>query len=160
MLRDVAGLVKGSRDDVRDKVAQLIERARHLEREVENLKSKLATGGGRDLLADETEVVNGIELLVARLDSAGFKALRGAADQLKNRLGSGVVVLGSVEAGKVCLVAGVTKDLTGRLNAGKLIKPIAECVGGSGGGRPDFAQAGGNLPDKLDEALALVRTVL
>ena len=159
MLRDVAGLVKGSRDDVRDKVARLIERARHLEREVENLKSKLATGGGRDLL-DETEVVNGIELLVARLDSAGFKALRGAADQLKNRLGSGVVVLGSVEAGKVCLVAGVTKDLTGRLNAGKLIKPIAECVGGSGGGRPDFAQAGGNLPDKLDEALALVRTVL
>ncbi|WP_428100109.1 alanine--tRNA ligase [Candidatus Rariloculus sp.] len=159
VLRDVAGLLKGRRVDVRDKVAQLIERARHLEREVENLKSKLATGGGRDLL-DETEVVNGIELLVARLDSADFKALRGAADQLKDRLGSGVVVLGSVEAGKVCLVAGVTKDLTGRLNAGKLIKPIAECVGGSGGGRPDFAQAGGNLPDKLDEALALVRTVL
>ena len=159
VLREVAGLVKGSRDDVSDKVVQLIERARNLEREVAKLKSSLATGGGRDLL-DETEEVNGVQLLVARLDGADVKALRSAADRFKDKLGSGVVVLGSVEADKVYLVAGVTKDLTDRLHAGKLIKPVAECVGGSGGGRPDFAQAGGTLPDKLDEALALVRSSL
>ena len=159
VLRDVAGLVKGGRDDVRDKVAQIIERARKLEREVAKLKSRLATGGGRDLL-DETENVNGVQLLVARLDGADVKALRSAADRLKDKLGSGVVVLGSVEGSKVYLVAGVTKDLTDRLHAGKLIKPVAKRVGGSGGGRPDFAQAGGTLPDKLDEALALVKTSL
>ncbi len=159
VLREVAGLVKGSRDDVSDKVVQLIERARNLEREVAKLKSSLATGGGRDLL-DEAEEVNGVQLLVARLDGADVKALRSAADRFKDKLGSGVVVLGSVEADKVYLVAGVTKDLTDRLHAGKLIKPVAECVGGSGGGRPDFAQAGGTLPDKLDEALALVKTSL
>ena len=159
MLRDVAGLVKGSRDDVRDKVAQLIERARNLEREVRNLKGRLATGGSRDLL-DEAEIVDGIKLLAARLDGADVKALRSAADKLKDRLGSGVVVLGSVEADKVCLVAGVTRDLTSRHHAGELIKLVAECVGGNGGGRPDFAQAGGTLPDKLDEALALVRTLI
>lgn len=159
VLREVAGLVKGSRDDVSDKVVQLIERARNLEREVAKLKSSLATGGSRDLL-DETEEVNGVQLLVARLDGADVKALRSAADRFKDKLGSGVVVLGSVEADKVYLVAGVTKDLTDRLHAGKLIKPVAECVGGSGGGRPDFAQAGGTLPDKLDEALALVKTSL
>ncbi len=159
VLRDVAGLVKGGRDDVRDKVAQIIERARNLEREVAKLKSRLATGGGRDLL-DETENVNGVQLLVARLDGADVKALRSAADGLKDKLGSGVVVLGSVEGSKVYLVAGVTRDLTDRIHAGKLIKPVAECVGGSGGGRPDFAQAGGTLPDKLDEALALVKTTL
>ena len=159
VLREVAGLVKGSRDDVSDKVVQLIERARNLEREVAKLKSSLATGGGRDLL-DEAEEVNGVQLLVARLDGADVKALRSAADRFKDKLRSGVVVLGSVEADKVYLVAGVTKDLTDRLHAGKLIKPVAECVGGSGGGRPDFAQAGGTLPDKLDEALALVKTSL
>ncbi len=159
VLREVAGLVKGSRDDVSDKVVQLIERARNLEREVAKLKSSLATGGGRDLL-DETEEVNGVQLLVARLDGADVKALRSAADRFKDKLRSGVVVLGSVEADKVYLVAGVTKDLTDRLHAGKLIKPVAECVGGSGGGRPDFAQAGGTLPDKLDEALALVKASL
>ena len=159
VLREVAGLVKGSRDDVSDKVVQLIERARNLEREVAKLKSSLATGGGRDLL-DEAEEVNGVQLLVARLDGADVKALRSAADRFKDKLRSGVVVLGSVEAGKVYLVAGVTKDLTDRLHAGKLIKPVAECVGGSGGGRPDFAQAGGTLPEKLDEALALVKTSL
>ncbi len=159
VLREVAGLVKGSRDDVSDKVVQLIERARNLEREVAKLKSSLATGGSRDLL-DETEEVNGVQLLVARLDGADVKALRSAADRFKDKLRSGVVVLGSVEADKVYLVAGVTKDLTDRLHAGKLIKPVAECVGGNGGGRPDFAQAGGTLPDKLDEALALVRTLI
>ena len=99
-------------------------------------------------------------MLVARIDGADTKALRASADQLKDRMGSGIVVLGGIEEDKVRLVAGVTKDLTGRFRAGDIIKPIAAHVGGNGGGRPDFAQAGGTMPDKLDEALGLVESTL
>jgi alanyl-tRNA synthetase len=99
-------------------------------------------------------------VLVARLDGADAKALQEAADRCKDRLGSGVVVLGGVEDDKVRLVAGVTKDLTGTFKAGQLIQLIAKRVGGSGGGRPDFAQGGGTLPDKLDEALALIEPAI
>jgi alanyl-tRNA synthetase len=155
LLKEVAGLVKSSRDDVGTKVAQLIERSRALERELANLRRKLASGGGRDLL-DDAQVVNGIKVVAARIDGADAKALRDAADQLKDRLGSGVVVLGAVEGDRVHLVAGVTKDLTGTLKAGDLIRPVAELVGGRGGGRADFAQAGGNKPEAVDQALALV----
>jgi alanyl-tRNA synthetase len=154
-LRDVAGLVKASRDDVAAKVTQLVDRTRSLERELAKLRQKLASGGGRDLL-QEAQVVNGIKVLAARLDGADAKALRDTADQLKDKLGSGVVVLGAVAGDKVLLVASVTKDLAGRLKAGELIKPVAELCGGRGGGRPDFAQAGGTQPDKVDAALALV----
>ncbi|HEX7080770.1 MAG TPA: alanine--tRNA ligase [Gammaproteobacteria bacterium] len=155
MLKGVAGLVRGSRDDVLDKVRQLIERNRGLEREVQALKAKLASGGSRDLLEEATEV-GGVKVLVARLDGVDNKVLRDTADRLKDKLGSGVVVLGSAEGDKVRLVAAVTKDLTDRLEAGRLIRVVAERVGGKGGGRPDFAQAGGNRPEQLDEALALV----
>ena len=155
LLREVAAQLKAGRDDVAAKVAQLVERSRALEREVQTLKRKLATGGSRDLL-EEARVVNGVKVLATRLDGVDAKALRDAADQLKDKLGSGVVVLGAVEGDKVHLVAGVTKDLVGAFKAGDLIKPVAERVGGRGGGRPDFAQAGGNEPDKVDEALALV----
>jgi alanyl-tRNA synthetase len=155
LLRDVAGLVKAGRDDVSHKVTQLVERARALEREVQTLRKKLASGGGRDIL-QETQVVNGIKVLAARLDGADAKALRDTADQLKDKLGSGVVVLGAVEGDKVFLVASVTKDLTAKLKAGDIIKPVAELCGGRGGGRADFAQAGGTQPDKVDAALALV----
>jgi alanyl-tRNA synthetase len=154
-LRAVAALLKGTTDDVVDKVGQLIERQRGLERELEGLRSKLAAGGGRDLL-DQAVEIKGVKVLAARLDGADAKALRDAADQLKDRLGSGVVVLGAVEDDKVRLVAGVTKDLTATLQAGKLIGPVADRVGGRGGGRADFAQAGGTAPDQLDAALALV----
>ncbi len=155
VLREVAGLVKAGRDDVAAKVTQLVDRTRSLERELEKLRQKLASGGGRDLL-QEAQVVNGIKVLAARLDGADLKALRDTADQLKDKLGSGVVVLGAVEGDKVFLVASVTKDLAGRLKAGELIKPLAELCGGRGGGRADFAQAGGTEPDKVDAALALV----
>ena len=154
-LREVAGLVKANKDEVPAKVAQLVERTRSLERELAALRRKLATGGGRDIL-QEAQIVNGIKVLAARLDGADAKALRDMADQLKNKLGSGVVVLGAVEGDKVFLVASVTQDLAGRLKAGELIKPVAELVGGRGGGRPDFAQAGGTKPDQVDAALALV----
>jgi alanyl-tRNA synthetase len=153
VLREVAGLVKASRDDVATKITQLVDRTRALERELATLRRKLASG--RDILK-EAKVVNGIKVLAARLDGADAKALRDTADQLKDKLGSGVVVLGAVEGDKVFLVASVTKDLAGRLKAGELIKPVAELCGGRGGGRADFAQAGGTQPDKVDAALALV----
>jgi alanyl-tRNA synthetase len=154
-LSDVADLVKAGRDDVTAKVTQLVERTRALERELASVRRKLASGGGRDIL-QEAQVVHGIKVLAARIDGADAKALRDTADQLKDKLGSGVVVLGAVEGDKVFLVACVTKDLAGRLKAGDLIKPVAELVGGRGGGRADFAQAGGTQPDKVDAALALV----
>ncbi|HVS23452.1 MAG TPA: alanine--tRNA ligase [Gammaproteobacteria bacterium] len=154
-LRDVAALVKAGREDVADKVTQLVERARALEREVQSLRRKLATGGGRDLL-DSAQLVSGVKVLAAKVDGADAKSLRDTADQLKERLGTGIVVLGAVEADKVHLVATISKDLTARLKAGDVIKPVAELVGGRGGGRADFAQAGGSRPDKVDEALALV----
>jgi alanyl-tRNA synthetase len=155
VLREVTGLVKANRDDVAAKVAQLLERSRSLERELQALRQKLASGSGRDIL-QEAQVVNGIKVLAARLDGADAKALRDTADQLKDKLGSGVVVLGAVEGDKVFLVASVSKDLAGRLKAGELIKPVAELCGGRGGGRADFAQAGGTKPDQVDAALALV----
>jgi alanyl-tRNA synthetase len=155
LIKDVAGLVKGGRDDVADKVRALVDRNRSLEREVQQLKGRLASGGGQDLLEGATEV-SGIKVVSARLDGADSKALREAADKLKDRLGTGVVVLGAVEEDKVRLIASVSKDLTKQLKAGDLIGPIAEHVGGRGGGRPDFAQAGGSQPDKLDAALDLV----
>ena len=159
VLRTVAGFVKANRDDVAAKVGQLVERSRSLERELEKLRRKLASGGGRDILS-EAQLINGIKVLAARLDGADAKSLRDTADQLKNKLGSGVVVLGAVEGDKVFLVASVTPDLAGRLKAGELIKPVAELVGGRGGGRSDFAQAGGTKPEQVDAALALVAALV
>ncbi len=155
LLSDLAHLVKGARLELTDKVAQLLDRNRSLEKEVQVLKGKLASGGARDLISEVVEVA-GVKVLAARIDGANAQALREAADKFRNQLVSGVVVLGAVEEEKVRLVAGVSKDLTNLLKAGQLIGPIAECVGGKGGGRPDFAQAGGNIPEKLDEALGLV----
>jgi alanyl-tRNA synthetase len=152
-------LLKGSRDEVPARLSQLVERARGLEREVEQLKGRLATGSGRDLL-DDIRTVAGVKFLVARIDGADSKALRASADRFKDKMGSGIVVLGGVEGDKVRLVAGVTADLTDRFKAGEIIKPIAQQVGGSGGGRPDFAQAGGTEPEQLDAALGLVESTL
>jgi alanyl-tRNA synthetase len=158
-LREAAALVKGTRDDLPAKLGQLTDRARQLEREVGELKARLATGSGRDLL-DDVKTVAGIKLLVARIDGADSKALRASTDKLKDKLGSGIVVLGGVEGDKVRLVAGVTSDLTDRFRAGDIIKPIASEVGGNGGGRPDFAQAGGTRPEALDAALGRVESAL
>jgi alanyl-tRNA synthetase len=153
-LREAAGLLKGAREEVPARLGQLVDRTRQLEREVAELKSRLATGSGRDLL-DNVRTVAGVQLLVARIDGVDSGALRASADQFRDQLGSGVVVLGGVEGDKVRLVASVSRDLTDRFRAGDIIKPIASRVGGSGGGRPDFAQAGGTQPEELDAALAL-----
>jgi alanyl-tRNA synthetase len=155
-LRDVAGLVRGSREDVEDKVRQLIERARRLEKEVAQLKDRLASGRGKDL-ADEAQSVGGLRVVATSLEGADAAALRNAVDQLKGKLGSAVIVLGSTGAdGKVTLIAGVTPDATAKVKAGDLVNFVAQQVGGRGGGRPDLAQAGGTDPTRLAGALASV----
>jgi alanyl-tRNA synthetase len=155
-LGDVAHLVHGSRDGAADKVREALERMRSLEKENRALKDKLATSSGRDL-ADAAVDVDGVKVLATRVDGADAGALRSALDQLKSRLGSAIIVLGSVESeSKVLLVAGVTPDQTARVRAGELIGSVAAQVGGKGGGRPDFAQAGGSKPQHLDQALASV----
>ncbi|MGE4657999.1 MAG: alanine--tRNA ligase, partial [Gammaproteobacteria bacterium] len=155
VLKKVAEVVKGSREDVAEKVYQLSEQKHALERQLQSLKRKLTASRSRDLL-EGVEEIGGVRVLAARLDGADAKALRDAADQLRDELVSGVVVLGAVDGDRVLLVAAVTSDLTASLKAGQLIGEVAKCVGGRGGGRADFAQAGGAKPDKLDEALALV----
>ncbi|MBK1717599.1 alanine--tRNA ligase [Thiocystis violacea] len=153
----LAGLLKGGREDVDERVIQLMDRARRLEKELEQLKAKLASSAGQDLAAQAVEI-QGVRVLAARLDGADPKSLRVTLDQIKDKLGRAVVVLATESDGKVSLVVGVTKDLTDRLKAGDLIREVAEKVGGKGGGRPDMAQAGGNDPAGLPAALALVPT--
>jgi alanyl-tRNA synthetase len=155
-LQRIADLVKSGREDLDTKVEQLVERNRKLEKELEQLKSKLASSAGSDLASKAVDL-NGVKLLAASLDGADPKSLRDTVDHLKNKLGSAVIVLAAVSGDKVSLIAGVTKDQTGKVKAGDLIKMVAEQVGGKGGGRPDMAQAGGNQPDALPGALESVR---
>jgi alanyl-tRNA synthetase len=152
----LASLVKGSREDLDDKVAALLERAKRLEKELADLKAKAASAAGQDL-ADQAEEIGGIKVLAARLDGANAKALRDALDRLKDKLGSAIILLAAESEGRVNLVAGVTKDLTDRFQAGDLIREAAAKVGGKGGGRADMAQAGGTDPTGLPAALALAK---
>jgi len=152
LLQGVAEVLKAARDAVPDKVQQLLERNRQLEKELDRLKSKIASAQGSDLTAQAVDV-GGVKVLTARLDEADPKALRDLVDQLKNKLGSAAIVLAAAKDGKVSLIAGVTQDQTGRIKAGELINVVASQVGGKGGGRPDLAQAGGNDPARLDQAL-------
>jgi alanyl-tRNA synthetase len=155
-LADIAALVHGGPDDVSKKVQETLERIRMLEKENRGLKDKLALGQGTDLAGAAVDI-EGVKVLATRVNGADAGALRTAVDQLKSRLGSAVVVLGAVESdSKVLLVAGVTSDQTARVRAGELIAAVAAQVGGKGGGRADFAQAGGSNPQALDEALASV----
>ncbi len=156
LLQTIAGLVKGGGgDDLAHRVAQLAERNRLLEKELDRLKQKLAAQASADITAQAVDVA-GVKVLAATLDSADAKSLRDTVDQLKQKLGSSVVVLATVSDHKVSLVAGVSKDQTDRLHAGQLANAIAIQVGGKGGGRPDMAQAGGNQPEHLETALASV----
>jgi alanyl-tRNA synthetase len=154
-LASIAGLVKSGRDEVEDKVRQLVERGRRLEKEVGKLKGQLASGKGSDL-AEQAVDISGVKVLAANVEGADSKSLRDAVDRLKNKLSPAVVVLATVEEGKVRLVAGVTKETTATIKAGELISEIAQLVGGKGGGRPDMAQAGGSDPSGLEAALARV----
>jgi alanyl-tRNA synthetase len=156
LVKQVAGLVRGSRDDVKAKVADALERIRQLEKENRQLKDKLASGQGTDLSAGARDIA-GVKLIAAQVDGADAGALRNAVDQLKDKLKSAIIVLASVDAtNKITLVAGVTPDQVGKVKAGELVGSVAGQVGGKGGGRPDFAQAGGNNPAALGAALASV----
>ena len=159
VLRDIAALLRGSREDVDEKVRELVERSRKLEKEVQQLKSKLASGQGGDLSAQAKDV-GGVKVLAATIDGADVRSLREALDQLKSKLGSSVIVLATVQEGKVVLVAGVSKDLLARMKAGEIAGVVAEKVGGRGGGRADFAQAGGTQPENLSAALAGVESLV
>jgi alanyl-tRNA synthetase len=159
VLRDIAAMLRGSREDVDEKVRELLERARRLEKEVQQLKSKLASGQGGDLTSQAKDV-GGIKVLAAQIDGADARSLRDAVDQLKGKLGSSVIVLATVNEGKVVLVAGVSADLLTRMKAGEIAGAVAAQVGGKGGGRADFAQAGGTQPENLGKALAGVETLI
>ena len=156
ILRSVAALVRGTRDDVSARVHDSLEQLRSLEKQVRSLKDKLASGAGTDLAAAAVDV-GGTKVLATVIEGADATALRAAVDQLKDRLKSAVIVLASVAGpDKVVLVAGVTADLVGKVKAGEVVGAVASQVGGKGGGRPDFAQAGGTQPAALPAALASV----
>ncbi|MDH5651361.1 MAG: alanine--tRNA ligase [Gammaproteobacteria bacterium] len=154
-LQQIAGMLKGSRESAQDRVRQMLDRNRQLEKELEQLKAKLAGAQGSDL-AGQAQDINGTNVLAARLDGVDPKSLRTTMDKLKDKLGTAVVVLATVAEDKVSLVVGVSKDRTDRIKAGELVNMVAQQVGGKGGGRPDMAQAGGNQPENLDTALASV----
>ncbi len=154
-LATVAALLKAQPDQTVAKVEQLLQRTKHLERELAQARQALVTGQAVDH-SENIQEIAGIKVLATRMDGADAKTLRDAVDRFKDKLESGIVVVGSVDDGKVRLAAGVTRDNTDRIRAGDLIKSVAEQVGGKGGGRPDFAQAGGSNPAALDRALGSV----
>ena len=156
MLSTVSGLVKANREQVTDKVQSIIEKNRLLERELDQLKAKMAASQGSDLLSQVQEI-NGIKVLITQLEGVEPKSLRDAMDQLRNQLGSGVVMLAVTQDDKASIVAGVTKDLTGKVKAGDLIRHTASSMSGKGGGRPDMAQGGGQA-DQLTGALESAKT--
>ena len=154
-LSELAGLLKSQPEQAAVRVQQILKRNKDLEKELASAKQALVSGRHFDR-DDEVHEIAGVKVIATRMDGADARTLREAVDRLKDKLKSAIVVVGSVEDGKVRLAAGVTKDKVGTIKAGDLIKPVAERVGGTGGGRPDFAQAGGTNPDALDEALRAV----
>jgi alanyl-tRNA synthetase len=154
-LQAVAQTLKVSPEAAPPRLKQVLERSHQLEKELSAMKSSLASSGS-DSLLDNVKDINGIKVLSARMDDVDASDLRDSVDHLKDRLGSAIIVLSSVDGDKVRIAVGVSKDLTTRIKAGNLVNFVASQVGGRGGGRPDFAQAGGNRPDLLDEALSSV----
>jgi alanyl-tRNA synthetase len=152
-LSSIASLLKSSVDKTADKVEQLLEKTKLLEKQIERLNSKLASSAGDELSAQAIDV-NGIKVLAVKLNDVDSKSLRDLADQLKNKLGTCAIVLAVVEDDKVNLIAVVSKDSVGQIKAGELVNFVATQVGGKGGGKPDLAMAGGNNPAELAVALA------
>ena len=152
-LREAAALVKSDAHSVADKIRAVMDKTRQFEKELQQLKDQQAAQESASLSSKAVDV-KGVKLLVSHLDNVEAKMLRTMVDELKNQLGSGVVVLATTAEGKVSLVAGVTKDLTGKVKAGELIGMVAQQVGGKGGGRPDMAMAGGSDAAALPQALA------
>jgi len=159
-LARVSETLRSSPQEVEAKLAQVIESVKALEKEVARLKAQLATGRLDEMLASGMRTVKGVKAVAVALDGADAGMLRDTLDKVKDRLGSGVALLASVNDGKVSLIAGVTKDLTGKVKAGELVNFVAQQVGGKGGGRPDMAQAGGVNPAGLPAALQSVEAWL
>lgn len=160
-ITSIRSMLKAPPDEEVARLEKLLTRQKEMEKEISSLKEKLISGksSGGSIL-DGVQKVGDVSLLVKKLEGIDAKTLRGFIDSAKAQIKSGVVVAGGVDKGKVILAAGVTKDLTGSHHAGNILKHISAIVGGSGGGRPDMAQAGGTLPDKLDEALDAVKGLL
>ena len=154
-LTGIAKLVRASKDEAKDKVAQLVDRNRALEKELTQLKTRLASKAGSNLVENAVDV-DGLKVVAHKIDGADPKSLRDTLDQLKNKLGSAAIVLGTSSGSKVNLIAGVTQDQIDRIKASDLVNAVAAQVGGKGGGRPDMAQAGGNDPAALEAALRSV----
>jgi alanyl-tRNA synthetase len=152
-LRQAADLLRIPPLELPRRLQKLLDDQKGLEKQLAALEARLAQSRAQDLVAGARPVA-GIPVVVARLDGLDPDGLRAVVDSVRERLGSGVVVLGAAGDGKVSLVSAVTKDLTGRVHAGKLVQEVAKAVGGGGGGRPDLAQAGGKNPAELDRALA------
>jgi len=159
LLHEIAALVRAPEDEAAAKLEKLLAQQRELEKRIAELQGKLAGGAAPDLLADARRV-DGATIVATRVEGLDDKGLRELADRLRDRIKSGVVVLGSAQGERALLLAAVTKDLTGRYHAGNIIKQLAPLVGGGGGGRPDFAQAGGKDPARLDAALAAAYELL
>ncbi len=155
VLREAAEILKIAPGEVPQRLRKLLDEQRALEKELAALQGRLAASKADDLVAAARQV-NGVAVVAGRIDGLDAEGLRAVADRLRDRLGSGVVCVGSAVDGKVNLVAAVTRDLTKRIHAGKLIQDVAKAAGGTGGGRPDLAQAGAKDPGRLDDALRLV----
>ncbi|HTO53228.1 MAG TPA: alanine--tRNA ligase [Myxococcota bacterium] len=153
LLRDTAEVLRSAPAELHERVARLLERERELERELEKTRAQMRRGGASDPLAQVREV-GGVKLLAHEIEDASPKELRALVDELKQRIGSGIVLLGVRHEGKAAIALGVTPDLVKRFSAGDLVKALAKEIGGTGGGRPDFAQAGGPDTAKLEQALA------
>ena len=158
-LNTLAAMVKSDRNQLESRLQRLLEQQKEMEREIATLQDRIGADRASSL-AQQIQQVGDIKLLAVRIDNLDGKQIREQADKLRDQLQSGVVVLGSVNDGKVALLVTVTKDLTATLKAGELIKPLAEMVGGRGGGRADMAQAGGSQPQQLDSAIAAAAEVI
>jgi alanyl-tRNA synthetase len=152
ILQDTAHILKEKVEAVPRRVQKMMSDIKAFEKEVDHLKTKLATQD-TDAAGETVKSINGVKMMAQRVSVETPAALRNLADQFKDKIKSGIVVLGSTAGAKVMLIAVVTKDLTDRYHAGNIVTQVAAVVGGRGGGRPDMAQAGGNQPQKLDQAL-------
>jgi alanyl-tRNA synthetase len=157
--RAIASLLKAEGGNPLDRLEKLLGRQRELQREIESLQGKLNAAASGDLLTQAVEV-NGVKLLAVQVQVEDIKALRDLSDTLRDRMGDGVIVLGADIGGKANLLVAVSKELSAKIKAGDIVKQLAPVVGGSGGGKPELAQAGGSCPDKIGDALAAVARIL
>ncbi|HET7007411.1 MAG TPA: DHHA1 domain-containing protein, partial [Candidatus Binatia bacterium] len=158
-LKEIGALIRGSADDAVDKVKRLLDRQKELEKEIAKLHGELEKDRITDLI-EQKQIIGGANAVIAQVKGVDGKQLREMADQLKGKLGSGIVILASASDGNVNLVASVSKELTKRFHAGNIVKELAGIVGGGGGGRPDFAQAGGKEPEKVAVALRRAEEII